>query len=259
MEYNAKLTKKPIDGKIKPIGGARKVVDLSGKLLCFYKGKKLYDLNGEKIAPCVRVKRSSREEIAKVAGYCHDGKMVYFYGEETGKFLKKDPLLKVLIYFAVLAAVSLIAMSLVICVPIRGRNREVVITDKDGQWVADADIDIFGGVVLKPGTSGKYLFTVNNPNSFGMTATVELTFEYGGAEGELPLEYELLVNGIKTELTRTEKGYSALNINLKAKERNPFMLDWKWKFEAGRDGEDTEAGIRGEKYCCRIKITAEEA
>lgn len=259
MEYNAKLTKKPIIGKIKPIKGARKVLDFSGKLLCFFKRGTLFDLNGDKIAPCARVKKQKEEELAKIPGYCHDGEKIYFYGEATGKFQKRDPLLRVLIYLAVLTAISLAAMSLVICVPIKEQVKDIVITDKDGHWVADADIDVFGGATIKPGTRGEYLFAVNNPNSFDMTAKISLTFVYGGEEKELPIEYELKVNGIKTELTRTENGYSALNIKLNAKERNSFMLDWEWKFEAGHDDDDTAAGIKGDVYGCTITIIAEEA
>lgn len=260
MEYNAKLTKKPVTGKIKKMKHARIVVDFKGKLLCFYKGGVLYDLNEEVIAPCVKIKRREKENIKKIPGYCHDGDKVYFYGEETGQFVKKDPLIKILIYLSVLTAISFIATMLVICVPIKEPVKEIVITDKDGHWEANTDIDIFGGAVLKPGTNGEYLFTVNNPNSFEMEADINLTFFYGEGEKNLPiLIYELKVNGVKTEFTRTEKGYSARNIKLNAKERSSFMLGWKWEFEAGQDDEDTVAGILGEEYGCTITIIAEEA
>ena len=260
MEYNAKLTKKPVTGKIKKMKRARIVVDFKGKLLCFYKGGVLYDLNEEVIAPCVKIKRREKENIKKIPGYCHDGDKVYFYGEETGQFVKKDPLVRILIYLSVLTAISFIATMLVICVPIKDPIKDIVITDKDGHWEANTDIDIFGGAVLKPGTNGEYLFTVNDPSSFEMEADISLTSFYGEGEKNLPiLIYELKVNGVKTEFTRTEKGYSARNIKLNAKERSSFMLGWEWEFEAGQDDEDTVAGILGEEYCCTITIIAEEA
>lgn len=258
MKYDFKLTKNPDRDNPKTVKGSKRVFNFNGGLLCFLKRGKLYDLNAEVIAPCVSVKGLSEEKIAETHGYCEDGKKVYFYGEETGIIEKRDRFIAILIFFIALTAAAIAAMTIATCVSDRNAVKEVIITDKDGRWEADAELDIFGKKLLKPSAKGEYLFAVYNPNDFEMEAELEIGFTYGGEKKNLPIIiYSLTVNGKKAELIRTENGYSVRNVKINANERNSFMLAWEWEFD-GNDEEDTEAGVKGGKYVCEIYITAEQ-
>ena len=259
MKYDFKLTQNPRAGKIKTVKGSKRVFNLNGDLLCFFKRGKLYDLNAKVIAPCVSVKGLSEEEIAKTRGYCEDGKKVYFCGEETGIIEKRDRFIAILLFFILLTLVAIVAMSVATCIAEKNKIKEVTITDKDGRWDADAKLDIFGEELLKPGVKGEYLFVVNNPNAFRMKCDIEISFAYGNETENLPIIiYALTVNGEKTELNKTENGYSVNNVVINKNARNSFMLAWEWKFDGESDEKDTEAGQKGEKYECGIFITAEE-
>lgn len=259
MKYNFRLTKGPQNGEVKTVKGAKRVFDLQDGLLCYLKKGRLYDLYAREIAPCKSLKRASEEEISRTAGYCEDGKKVYFYGEETGIIEKKDHTPIILIFLVLLTFAAVVAMSFAMCVSVKDKVKTVTIIDKDGEWQADSVLDIFGNELLKPGVKGEYLFAVYNPNVFEMKADLKISFSYGGNTENLPLIiYGLTVNGAKTELVRTDYGYYAAELLIKAETRNSFMLSWEWKFETGNDEEDTEAGIKGEKYVCEIFITAEE-
>ena len=259
MKYDFKLTKNPQAGNIKTVKGSKRVFNLDGDLLCFLKRGRLYDLNAKVIAPCVRVKGLSEEEIAQTRGYCEDGKKVYFYGEETGIIEKRDRFIAILIFFIALTAAAIAAMSVATCIAEKNKVKEVTIIDKDGRWEADAKLDIFGDELLKPGAKGEYLFAVHNPNAFGMKCDIKISFTYGNKTENLPIIiYALTVNGKETELDKTENGYSVKDVVINENARNSFMLAWEWMFEGESDDKDTEAGQKGEKYECGIFITAEE-
>ncbi len=258
MTYDFKLTKNPDRDNPKTVKGSKRVFNFNGSLLCFLKRGKLYDLNAEEIAPCARIKGSAKDEIPQTRGYCEDGKKVYFYGEETGLIEKRDHFIAILLFLIGLTAIAILAMTIATCVSDRDAVKEVVITDKDGRWEAEANLDIFGKELLKPSAKGEYLFTVYNPNGFDMEAELEIGFTYGGKKENLPIIlYALTVNGKKVELIRTENGYAVKNVKIEAKEHNSFMLAWEWEFD-GNDEEDTEAGVKGEKYVCEIYIIAEQ-
>ena len=259
MKYDFKLTKNPQTGKIKTVKGAKRVFNLDGDLLCFLKRDKLYDLNAKVIAPCVSVKGLSEEEIAQTREYCEDGKKVYFYGEETGIIEKRDRFIAILIFFIVLTAAAIAAMSVATCIAKKNKVKEVTIIDKDGRWEADAKLDIFGDELLKPGAKGEYLFVVHNPNAFGMKCDIKISFTYGNETENLPIMiYALTVNGKKTEVNKTENGYYVNDVVINGNAKNSFMLAWHWEFDGESDEKDTELGRKGEKYECGIFITAEE-
>ena len=259
MKYDFKLTKNPQEGNIKTVKGSKRVFNLDGDLLCFFKRGKLYDLNAKVIAPCVSVKGLSEEKIAETRGYCENGKKVYFYGEETGIIEKRDRFMSILIFLIALTAAAIAATSVATCFAEKNKIKEVTIIDKNGGWEADAQLDIFGEELLRPGTKGEYLFAVYNPNSFGMKCEIIISFKYGNKTENLPvIIYALTVNGKKTEFNKTENGYSVNDVVINENARNSFMLAWEWKFEGDSDDKDTEAGQKGEKYECGIFITAEE-
>ncbi len=141
-------------------------------------------------------------------------------------------------------------------------------TTKFISWTQTGIIDLFynrqGGdeALLAPGSSGYYLFQLENSRNEALAICLVLT---EGTENHLPLTFKLAPSGIKS---KPPSGSSArgtlsgenktlvLETSVKAGETARYRLDWEWPIN-GNDEEDTAAGEKGGPYTLALTIHAE--
>ncbi len=256
MKANTQFTKDPVMGYIRPMSGARKVVDNDGALLCFLRMDKLYDLNHVCFASCRRVDKA--EQAGNADAFVTDGKYLYKRGVVVGK-LKFDNT-----YLKILALLLIFALAVTSLVVVTHEKKEPIVPnfsvyDTDGEWVEGGEVKIFGNRKIKPGDSGSYMFIVNNPHSVNLDCTIRFTVNYDDKESIPPIKYLIKSEGQTLKLSEIENGFAVYDTIINKNDSRSFTLEWQWLFEGGDDTQDTLAGIAGSKYSIKIEIAAEEA
>ena len=203
MEANSLLTAEPIE-KVRFKRGCRAVYDADGKLLCGIHKKAIYDLNGKMIADYNRTE--TREEVRK--GETVQYEILHYAGENAafraengylyrgedrlGRIAPKDKrsavLAAALVFACVVFAASLLFTSLI------GYADEspyptLTIRDSGGEWGAEADLDIFGEEPIAPGSSGEYVFAIENPTQVRLQYAITIELSRGGESVSFPLVY----------------------------------------------------------------------
>lgn len=255
MQINARYTKNPIKGSVKPLIGGKKVVDTSGALMCFLRNGKLYDLNHVCFASCKRV---ASNQIGLYGAFATDGKYLYDKRVLVGK-VQRD--YSFLIIFALVLLLLTSAISLLVVTHERKEPiiPEFTVVDADGEWGATGSLNVFGNGKICPGEKGTYMFMVNNPNAADINCKIKFKFRYGNGESLPPVSYTIFSEGKKLTLAEVENGLEVSGVVINEKSSRSFMLEWKWEFDGGDDGKDTIAGVLGSKYDILIEIIAEEA
>lgn len=139
--------------------------------------------------------------------------------------------------------------------------------DRDGifvGWEQDCTIDLFynritgRGEKIAPGSSGYYLFQLQNTRKEKLTITLKLSEALDSSH--LPLYFMLSpqkesgkeVSGI---LSQTEG--LILQTVIEGGETAVYQLNWEWPYDGGKDAVDTAAGDKGGSYNLKLAIRAE--
>ena len=273
MEANSLLTAEPIE-KVRFKRGCRAVYDADGKLLCGIHKKAIYDLNGNKIADYDRTE--TREEVRK--GETVRYEILHYAGENTafraengylyrgeellGRIAPKDKRMAILAaalaFACIIFAVSITFTALMGYAEAPDTYPTLTLSDKDGVWGANAELDIFGEEPIAPGASGEYIFLIENPTNVRLQYTINLAISRKGEPISFPFDYTLKMNNL---IVAEGDGRGALAVGdiLFEKESNHrFSLAWEWPAE-GNDGEDTEIGSAGGEITLTITVTAQIA
>ena len=153
------------------------------------------------------------------------------------------------------------------------------ITVSDGDvfsqiWTQTTSVDIFadrpgnsgvisidGENVIAPGSNGKYIFKIQNPENFPTEYTVTLK-ETDENNPALPMRYRLLqgVSGsdyIGGNVWKTASEISLGGVLLSAGEDNYYTLEWRW--DSASDSTDTALGMQtgNPVYILEIVVTAQ--
>lgn len=132
-------------------------------------------------------------------------------------------------------------------------------------WDQYSIIDLFHNQVtgqqgkIAPGSSGYYLFRLENTRKYALAITLSLSEEPNSPF--IPLQFTLRpqdrqdtgVSGILLE-----GGTLTLESVLEGGGDTVYQLDWKWPFDGGADQADTAAGVQGGLYTLKLSIHAEE-
>lgn len=166
--------------------------------------------------------------------------------------------------FAILI-VSLIALlalflSLVyIAIDVPRRNHiDIIFTGENQTSMVKDKLDLFNSDI-KPGSKGKYQFSIGNKEKKPVTYQFKLEEDFDKEKIEtFPILYRL-VSSLDTNESNVEwvTGSELVldNCIIKSKEEQQFSLEWKWPFE-GNNITDTLIGIDEAKYSVSLKITA---
>ncbi len=292
MELNTSLTNGEVS-EVKKHIGSRAVYDFEDKPLCFWTKKYLYDLNGEKFAEFVRKEtvteddekrhiryyrycresaelgetaeksgEESAEERSEEREFSSDGKYVYEGEKRIGRIEKRSFLILVAILLGLLLASSgIFTLYAVIWrqPPPEPEYVTFTITDKEGEWGAQGEINLFNGMLLKPGVNGEYWFKISNPNQVEFKYDIRLDFEYEDKTLRVPMKWTLKMNNVNVPLDQDGQGvYSAYDMIFAADSVQLFMLHFDWPFEQGNDPLDTQIGIDAGVCKCTVTVTCEE-
>ncbi len=138
---------------------------------------------------------------------------------------------------------------------------------KDGSfipWEKNSIIDLFynretgEAVRMEPGSSGYYLFRLENTRKEPLAVTVSI--EENGNSAHIPLQFTLGPQGRNADGVSGTLGSGralSLKTQIAGNDDVIYRLDWEWPFEGGQDDVDTEAGSRGGAYTLKLSIYAE--
>lgn len=256
MQTDTQFTKEPVKGSVKPLAGGKKVVDKkSGKLMCFLRMDKLYDLNHVCFASCKRVRS---DKVKEVGAFATDGRYLYDNGVAVGRIQRSNSVL-VIILLLLLLAVSATSLSVFIYEKNKPIIPDFTVVDADGAWGATGKLNVFGKEKISPGDKGTYMFMINNPHAADLNCKIRFTLNYENNELLPPIKYSAYSEGRLLNRTETDnEGFEVSGLIIKKKNARAIILEWEWEFD-GDDEKDTIIGVLGEKYYINIEIIAEEA
>lgn len=255
MPINARYTKNPVNGSVKPLIGGKKIVDTSGALMCFLRNGKLYDLNHVCFASCKRV---ASNQIGLYGAFATDGKYLYDKRVLVGK-VQRD--YSFLIIFALVLLLLTSAISLLV---VTNEKKEPIIPeftviDANGEWGAAGSLNVFGNGKICPGEKGTYMFMITNPNAADIKCKIKFKLNYEESASLPSIKYSVFSEGKNIVLTETEDGFETNGVIINKKGSRSIALGWDWPFEGGNDEKDTYEGFLGGKYVIGIEVVAEEA
>ena len=205
MPINARYTKNPVNGSVKPLIGGKKIVDTSGALMCFLRNGKLYDLNHVCFASCKRV---ASNQIGLYGAFATDGKYLYDKRVLVGK-VQRD--YSFLIIFALVLLLLTSAISLLV---VTNEKKEPIIPeftviDANGEWGAAGSLNVFGNGKICPGEKGTYMFMITNPNATDIKCKIKFKLNYEESASLPSIKYSVFSEGKNIVLTETEDGFEA--------------------------------------------------
>lgn len=110
----------------------------------------------------------------------------YLYrGEELlGRIAPKDKRMAILAaalaFACIIFAVSITFTALMGYAEAPDTYPTLTLSDKDGVWGANAELDIFGEEPIAPGASGEYIFLIENPTNVRLQYTINLAISRKG-------------------------------------------------------------------------------
>lgn len=108
--------------------------------------------------------------------------------------------------------------------------------------------DLAGKNVIKPGSSGRYVFKLQNSNSYAITYSLLLQ-ESDSNNPKLPMKYRLLNGTTGSDYVGGDSSWKNADVikkdstTLEAGKSGTFTLEWEW--ETKSDEADTAIGIQG--------------
>ena len=166
--------------------------------------------------------------------------------------------------------------------PVDGEGGAVT-RDERAEWTSQTDIDLFqssytgtgrnitvsaenGDKLIAPGTTNRYAFSVQNTGNLALSYSVTLRSVLDAENPNISMEYRLrrgnawLIGDETHWATSAELNAAEEKADLYPDKSDPFLLEWRWKFE-GSDEEDTAlaaiASGRSDAFSLTISTTAE--
>lgn len=166
--------------------------------------------------------------------------------------------------------------------PVDGEGGAVT-RDERAEWTSQTDIDLFqnsytgtggnitvnaenGDKLIAPGTTNRYAFSIQNTGNIALSYSVTLQGVLDAKNPNISMEYRLrrgnawLIGDETHWVTTAELNAAEEKADLYPEKSDPFLLEWRWKFE-GSDEEDTAlaaiASRRSDAFSLTISTTAE--
>lgn len=166
--------------------------------------------------------------------------------------------------------------------PVDGEGGAVT-RDEKAEWTSQTDIDLFqssytgtggsitvnaenGDKLIAPGTTNRYAFSIQNTGNIALSYSVTLQGVLDAKNPNISMEYRLrrgnawLIGDETHWVTTAELNAAEEKADLYPDKSDPFLLEWRWKFE-GNDEEDTAlaaiASGRSDAFSLTISTTAE--
>ena len=150
-------------------------------------------------------------------------------------------------------------------VPVSGDERPVLTIRSEGEeWGVSQDLGVFSGSIC-PGSNNlddPYDLEIENPTEYEMEYTLTLT-DNNSWNGRSPLEYRLKMNNVYigetngwTAMADTGNVISFYGIHFTPGSSHIITIEWRWPFESGNDGSDTQAGHANGIYRLNVKVSA---
>ena len=166
--------------------------------------------------------------------------------------------------------------------PVDGEGGAVT-RDERAEWTSQTDIDLFqssytgtggnitvnaenGDKLIAPGTTNRYAFSIQNTGNIALSYSVTLQGVLDAKNPNISMEYRLrrgnawLIGDETHWVTTAELNAAEEKADLYPDKSDPFLLEWRWKFE-GSDEEDTAlaaiASGRSDAFSLTISTTAE--
>ena len=267
--YNPKITEAPFDGTLSIKRGYKPIYDFNGSVLGTVSGKFVRDLNGETIGKFVRKEEAFNLDGEKKTYRVYESsKYGSFKLFDSDLFINEEPIGRIPakvrnpMHIIMLSLASLLlCLTLVFIILIDLPYSDVPkidVVDNDGAWEASGVIAVFDGS-LKPGSSGEYVFVVNNPHNTMIEYDFVITEYYNGAPvNNFPLEFRVKMNNalITTEewLDAEELKYYGMLFMPDSSHR--YTLEWRWLYEGENDALDTYFGVEGGTYKLVFELVA---
>ncbi len=269
--YNPKFTPEPFDGNVTVSRGQKLINDAKGLALGTLSGKAIFNLTGDKIADFEgtefvidaegnKKKRSNYTSEAYGKLWLADGVL---YGDDTtpiGYVPIRERNITSIIALALASLFLLATIIFIWMIDLPYAEVPVIdIKDDSGSWTAQGTIAVFDETI-SPGTSGEYVFVLNNPHNVDLNYYFKIKEMYNDEEvTNFPLEFRLRMNNVLMETERWLSAEELLyeDLVILADTDHRFTLEWRWKYESGDDALDTYFGVDGGVYTLVFDLTAE--
>ena len=275
LKTNGVITLSPFKGKVKLKRSVNRVIDPHGAVIGGVSAYNIYDLNGEKIAGLSHVEKTPKGDVRRYEGYrsflVKDGLLTLENGgvlgrvvarKERGAFVPAAIALSLLIV-AILVITAVLGFPAP--VPVSGDERPVLTIRSEGEeWGVAQDLGVFSGSIC-PGSNNlddPYDLEIENPTEYEMEYTLTLT-DNNSWNGRSPLEYRLKMNNVYigetngwTAMADTGNVISFYGIHFTPGSSHIITIEWRWPFESGNDGSDTQAGHANGIYRLNVKVSA---
>ncbi len=268
--YNSKFTKEAFDGNLTVKRGHKIITDAKGHAIGTLSKKAICDLKGKEIAKLGKIEKFPDTEGKKKKSRIYDSES---FGElrltdgilfEGATAIGKVPMRErsavniAILLFATLALLATIAFIWMIDLPY-SEAPIIEISDRGGSWDAQGTIAVLDDSIA-PGSSGEYVFILNNPHNQSLSYDFKIKEFFNGAEvSNFPLEFRIKMNNA---LLESDKWLSAEELNFNdlimlADSDQRFALEWRWQFDGGNDVLDTYFGSSNGEYSLVFELTAE--
>lgn len=267
--YNSKLTNDPFDGNLTVKRGYKLITDAQGRPLGTLSGKEILDLNGKQIATLERVeiapnaagkKQKSRFYTSPKGEMRLFDSVLFVDGEPLGKIPARERSVSHIVMLSVATLMLLATMMFVWLIDIPFADVPTIeVKDNQGTWEAQGTIAVLDSSIA-PGSSGEYVFILENPHNTSLSYSFAIKEFYNGEEvSDFPLEFRVRMNNV---LLETEEWLSAEELQYTEMIMLPdsmhrFTLEWRWQFEQGDDARDTYFGETNGAYTLEFQMTAQ--
>ncbi len=282
IEYNSILTEREFtdSDRFKRARKAREICDACGRIIGSVSDNGVYDLFGNGIADADKAETvigADGNNVRKVE-YSSENRTFILKGDDLYESVGREKYIGRIVrrqrnafriaalgMFAVILAV-IIAIIALIDIRSSGESSGLIpvidVSDASGPWSTQSVIAVFGdGHKIKPGSSGKYEFVINNTNEKEIRYGFSIEPKYEGCEiSEFPIKFRLRMNNVvlETDAWRPVEELVFDDMVILPQTQHSFTLEWNWLFDGGSDDNDTLIGTDGGKISMVLQLTAQE-
>ena len=258
-EFNGTLTIKPLHKLITNAEG-RALGTISKKEICDLNGKQIARLESVIKAPAVRNKKQKTRIYKSELGAMRFTDGILFYNDEpVGQVARRKRDFAHIVMLSVATLMLLMTVIFVWLIDTPYSDTLVIeVSDEKGSWKTQETIAVFDDRIA-PGSSGKYVFILENPHNVRLNYDFKISEFYNGEEVDnFPIEYRLKMNNVLISdgwLKASELRY--YEIEMLPESTHSFTLEWRWRFESGNDEVDTYFGQSNGEYSLVFNMTAQ--